>query len=103
MPTREEVLAVIDSIGTCENETERRTMLDGLRDNVNSVYAERDGLTATNKKLTEDNEKLRSANTDIWLELGAQKSKPGEPEPGEPQPKNDLTIDNLFNEKGELK
>ena len=102
---RNELLDVINNIGTCEDEGERRTMLDSLRDEINGVYDENENLTSRNDELVKANENLRSTNMDMFLQLGEQKSKKEvikneTGSDGEPETKK---FEDLFNEKGELK
>lgn len=102
---RNEVLDVINTIGTCEDEGERRTLLDSLRDEINGVYDENENLTNQNNDLVQANESLRSTNMDMFLQLGEQKSKKDiiKNETGsdsEPEPRK---FEDLFNDKGELK
>lgn len=103
---RNELLTAIDTIGTCEDEGERRGLLDTLRDNINTVFDENENLTQSNETLTTANESLRQCNTDLFLQLGEQKSKKEttKMETGidnnNPEPRK---FENLFNEKGELK
>ena len=102
---REEILNLINSIGTCEDETERRTMLNNMRDSIGELFDTNESLNSQNSELTSANEKLRSANTDLFLQLGNKsangmlQNQAGEPEP----PKEPRKYENLFNEKGELK
>ena len=104
---REELLARINAIGTCEDEGERRTQLDSFRDDINTLFDENERLQTENENITNANENLRSANMDLFLQLGEQKSKKeitksetgADPDP-EPQKRK---FEDLFNEKGELK
>lgn len=103
--TREELLELINNIGTCEDEGERRTQLDSLRDDINSLCDDNERLTTENQDFATANESLRSANMELFLQLGEKKS-PAEKvkdETGtEPEPEK-RTFENLFDEKGEFK
>ena len=102
---RQELLDVINSIGTCEDEGERRTMLDSLRDEINGVYDENENLTEQNNNLVQANESLRSTNMDMFLQLGEQKSKKEviKNETGSDSESEPKKFEDLFNDKGELK
>ncbi len=102
---RQEILDIITNIGTCEDEAQRRQMLDGLRDNINTVFDSNDDLTEQNNNLTAANETLRGVNTDLFLQLGENKSKKEiiESETGTEGEPEKRKFEDLFNEKGELK
>lgn len=76
-----EILAKIAEIGTCEDVTERRTMLTDLSKVVGETYDKLDEQNTTistlNDKITSNNteiEKLQRANYNYFLELTANKS-----------------------------
>ena len=87
----------LKAIGLSEDDVERRTMLSELEDEVTRVYDEDSNLTKSNQSVLEDNEKLRSANMQLFLRVGENKT----PE----QVNLDTTgrFENLFDEKGGLK
>lgn len=102
---KSEFIQAIQSIGTCEDEVQRRTLLTELEANVSSVFDTNSELTEKYATLQNDNESLRSANMKLFLRIGEQKS--------DTQATKDVTgIDNdepvkrdfkdLFNEKGGL-
>ena len=94
--TREEFTQAIQAIGTCEDDAERRTLLTNLSDNVIADYELFETTTQQVNDLTSANERLRSANMELFLKVG---SKP-------PEQKSTPTtrkFSDLFNEKGELK
>ncbi len=99
--TREEFNTLINDIGTCEDETQRREMLTSLRETVSSDFDRLEELEETNAQLTTDNETLRSANMKLFLRVGDER----EPEPPlpTPAPKDKLKFEDLFNDKGGLK
>lgn len=103
---KEEFLDKLKEIGTEEDEVARRTMLSDLTDEVTRVYDENSTLSEANTKYEEDNEKLRSANMQLFLKVGANKT--------EKEVKEDKTgikedkveprrFENLFDDKGGLK
>lgn len=102
---KEKLLEKINTIGTSEDEAERRSLLDSLRDEIGEVFDRNHELEEQNNKYSEANESLRSANMDLFLQLGQQKSK-GETihsETGEEPPKEKRNFENLFDEKGAIK
>lgn len=97
----------LKAIGTSEDEVERRTMISELTDEVTRVYDENSTLTESNKSYLEDNEKLRSANMQLFLRVGENKTpeqinedKTGVKDNPTPEPRK---FENLFNDKGGLK
>ena len=98
--TKEEFLAKVTEIGTCEDLVEVRTKLTDLSDSVSDIFDTSESLTVSNNSLKEENESLRSANMKLFLKIGDTNKKP-EDEISEPKEKR--SFEKLFNEKGELK
>lgn len=96
--TRDELLQSLQEIGTIEDAAERRSKLTAISDEVNAVYDANENLTSSNSKLEEDKKKLQEYNMELYLRQGSQ-TKKTEP----PKQTEELTYENLFNEKGELK
>lgn len=78
---REELLARITEIGTCEDDVQRRTMLTEVSDAISEVYDREvehnttiESLNATITKNTEKIQALQEANMDFYLKLNAQKT-----------------------------
>lgn len=96
----------LTAIGVSEDEVERRTMLSELTDEVNRVYDENSNLTESNKSYLEDNEKLRSANMQLFLRVGENKT-PEQVNVDKTGVKDVATeprrFENLFDDKGGLK
>lgn len=96
----------LKAIGTSEDEVERRTMLSELTDEVSKIYDKNESLTESNKNYVDDNEKLRSANMQLFLQVGANKTpeQVSEDTTGvkddTPEPRK---FENLFDDKGGLK
>ena len=99
--TRDEFLSQITQIGTCEDETERRSMLNALRDETTALFDTVDNLTTQNNTLSENNESLRKANMELFVQAGSSRSPIDTTDPT-PEPQK-RSFDNLFNEKGDLK
>lgn len=98
---------MINKIGTCEDEAERRTLLDDFRNDITELCETEEGLEKQVNTYKEDNEKLRSANMKLFLQVGEQKTPEEEMETKtgvhkeEEKPKR--KFEDLFNEKGRLK
>ena len=97
----------LKAVGTSEDETERRTILSELTDEVSRVYDENTSLSESNKSYIDDNEKLRSANMQLFLRIGENKSPEevtkdltGVKEEETPEPRK---FESLFDDKGGLK
>lgn len=102
---KQEFLDRITEIGTCEDDVTRRELLTALSDECANDYDTISSLTETNNNLLADNEKLRSANMQLFLRVGESKSK-GEKlkdETGIDPEKEPKKFEDLFNEKGEIK
>jgi regulator of replication initiation timing len=103
---KQDFLDKLKAVGTSEDEVERRTILSELTDEVTRVYDENSSLSESNKSYIDDNEKLRSANMKLFLQVGENKTveevkenitgvKDNTPEPRK--------FENLFNNEGGLK
>lgn len=104
--SKDEFMAKIQEIGTCEDETQRRNLLSEVSGSVSEIFDDNDTLSKSNKQYEQDNETLRKANMDLWLKStgNSEGSKGGEPEDKEPEDDEEkLEFKDLFNEKGELK
>lgn len=103
---KNEFLEVIKQIGTEADEVQRRTMLTELSDKISGIFDSNTELMEKNKNFEEDNEKLRSANMQLFLRVGAnrteeeiQKNQVGESEVD----KEPRRFEDLFDDKGNLK
>lgn len=95
---REELLQALTELGTITDDAERRSRITSLSDELTSIFDTNETLTATNTQLEADKKKLQEYNMELYLKVGSQGKKK------EPEPKSEeLTYENLFNEKGELK
>lgn len=103
---REEFLTAINTIGTAEDDADRRSALADLSNNISGMFDDVKKAKETNDQLIAENEKLRSANMKLFLQVGEQKSS-------EDVKKNNTGLDqsketkksfeSLFDEKGGLK
>lgn len=103
---KNEFLEVIKQIGTEADDVQRRTMLTELSDKISGIFDSNTELMEKNKNFEEDNEKLRSANMQLFLRVGAnrteeeiQKNQVGESEVD----KEPRRFEDLFDDKGNLK
>lgn len=102
--SREEMNNSIQSIGTCEDEATRLSLLATLTNNIGEVYDDIDNLTTQNSTLTENNSKLKEANMNLFLQIGSKgtEAKPHESSKNNPS-EDSLKYEDLFNENGGLK
>lgn len=99
---REEFTAIVQQIGTTEDEAERRELLAQLSESAGAVFDENTTLTATAEDYRQQNEALRAANMKLFTRLGSDDS--GKPEVSDPDPEPERRkFENLFDEKGRLK
>lgn len=98
--TAEEFQQRIQAIGTCEDETERRTLLADLSTDGSETFTHFATVETERDTAQSDNEKLRAANMKLFLKVG-DPGKKTEEEPGSPAAK--LKFEDLFNEKGGIK
>lgn len=104
---KQSFLDKLKAVGTSEDETERRSILAELTDEVSKIYDENTSLSESNKSYIDDNEKLRSANMQLFLQVGANKTDEqikenitGVKDDPTPEPRK---FENLFNNEGGLK
>jgi regulator of replication initiation timing len=103
---KEEFDEKIQEIGKLEDVADIRVKLAELSDDMTEAFSSLDSLKETSEKLTSENEKLRSANMELFLRVGANKSEEeikeetiGKEEK-EPEPRR---FEDLFDGKGNLK
>ena len=109
---KQKFIETIQSIGTCENDVDRRSMLTDLQDEITKVYdsIETDKTTLntlneTIKSKDEEISNLQKANMDYFTRLSAtkaeQKGSSGDILiPEEPEKRK---FEDLFDEKGMIK
>lgn len=96
---KNKIINKITEIGQCEDDVTRRELLTQLQEEINTDYDHFGDLETANTNLTNDNEKLRSANMKLFLRIGDHSGKDESQE--EEKPKREFK--NLFNEKGLIK
>lgn len=103
---RDTFLERIKEIGTIENDVDRRTKLTELTDDITAIFDSNANLVEENNKYKEDNEKLRSANMQLFLRVGAEKTPEeikndniGKQE----EEKEKRKFEDLFDDKGNIK
>lgn len=103
---KQEFLNRITTIGSCDDDVQRRELLSQLSEEASKDYDNLVTLTETNLTLMNDNETLRQANMKLFLRVGEErnpddkrKDETGVDDKG----KEKRSFDNLFNEKGAIK
>ena len=96
--SKEEFMAKIQEIGTCEDDVQRKELLTELSGSISEVYDDNDTLSKANKQYEEDNEILRKANNKLWLETtsNSEGEKEKDPEEKEEKEEKKLSFDDLF-------
>lgn len=102
--TREEFEAMIQTIGTTEDEAQRRTHLANLQNEVGSIFEENKTLTENNNQLTESVKNLQSENYKLFTQIGSKSpEQAGKDFSGEESLKEKLKFEDLFDTNGGLK
>lgn len=101
---KDEFLAKIQEIGTCEDDAQRRTLLAELSNDAGADYDSFVAANQTADKLQKDNKELQAANLRLFKMIGnddgAQDQETAAPKPKE---KEALSFEDLFDDKGNLK
>lgn len=92
-----QIKLAMESVG---DQAQLSTILSGLSDVYSTKITEVETATTTATQLTSDNEKLRKANMDLFLKVGADVTKQQDQQKVED---DTPTFDDLFDEKGNLK
>ena len=92
----------IQAIGTCEDDSQRRTLLSDLQTDCETDYDRLENLETENTQLKTDKEDLQKANMKLFLKT-TEKATPEEKPGNEGDNEEPLKYENLFNEKGDLK
>lgn len=103
---KEKFAEAIQEIGKCEDEVERRTLLAKLNTDTSAIFDENSTLKSEKEKFESDNEKLRKANMDLFLQVGAKKPDDEFKQDTtgiDDKPAEKRKFENLFDEKGGLK
>ena len=107
MKTRDEVIQAITEIGTIEDVETRRARLAELQNDISEVYTESDSLAEARQRNEERIRQLESANMDLFLQVGANKTekeiKVDQTGLKEEDPPEKRKFEDLFDEKGGLK
>lgn len=102
---RETFLTRIKEIGTIEDIADLRVKLTELSDDVSVLFETNTNLMEENKKYIDDNEKLRQANMQLFLRVGADKTEEEikKDSTGIEEEKQPRKFEDLFDDKGNLK
>lgn len=90
----------LQAIGTEPDEAQRRELIAQLIEDGEKDYDAHAAAVAARDQALEDNEKLRSANMQLFLRVGEKKDPPKRETDN---PTAGMNYEDLFNEKGELK
>lgn len=109
--TRDEHKQIVNQMLTmvsAENQAKASDLLTQLSEDYEQTLTGLETATASEKALKENNETLREVNAKLFLKVGQtdkklHEDKPNEQEQQDDKPDSNLTFENLFNEKGELK
>lgn len=101
---KQEFLDLITSIGTCEDEVQRRESLATLSEKASELFDANAKFTEDNKNLTTKNNELQEANMKLFLRVGVipEPNVPDNNHGNDSEPKK-MTYDDLFDENGGLK
>lgn len=103
---KEEILKLADEIGTCENMEDVRAKLVEFKKSLDKDYTSFETSQEEVKSLKERNDKLTKANMDLYLQVSTPSGKDKDSDKNknnENEGEEELTYDNLFDEKGGLK
>lgn len=93
----------IQAIGTCEDDSQRRTLLSDLQSDCESDYDRLENLETENAQLETDKEELRKANMRLFLKTTETQPQANTNSGSEGDNDEPLKYENLFDEKGDLK
>lgn len=103
---KKDLLEKLRAIGTCENDVDRRELINNLYEEAGNDYDELETLKTTNQSLQEENDMLLRANKKLFLQVGADKDDESRKQ-GETgivdEPEKELKFEDLFDEKGGIK
>lgn len=101
--TRESFNDLVQRIGTCEDSTERTTLLAELSDGVTPMFESVQQLTQTNSDLNNRIKEVQDRNMELFLRVGSKSQEDGNKETTGGKPESPLKYEDLFNENGGLK
>lgn len=91
---------VNEAISAPEDNAKVMSVLTQARDAYTDLFAEKTASDETARKATEENEKLRQTNMDLFLRIGQETANKtgGEPKQEKDDRATTITIDDLFKE-----
>ncbi len=98
-----DLISRIQAIGTCEDDVQRRTLLNEFQNECESDYDRLANFETENTQLRNDNEGLRQANMQLFLQTTTPNNTTVNNSGSEGDNDEPLKYENLFNEKGDLK
>ena len=91
------------SFATPDNQANASELLTELSDEFDDVMTQSETATNRVQELTENNERLRKVNTDLFLKVGTPaKDTDTPPDTGTDTKTDPVSFESLFNEKGDL-
>lgn len=93
------MLQRIQSIGTCEDDAERRTLLANFQTDLETDYDSLDKAQTDNTTYQAEIKKLQENNMKLFLQIGNHEK----PNVDQDKSKEKRKFEDLFNEKGVLK
>lgn len=101
--TRESFNDLVQRIGTCEDSTERTTLLAELSDGVSPIFESVQSLEQQNSDLNNRIKEVQDRNMELFLRVGSKSPEDVNAEITGDKPPEKLTYENLFDENGRLK
>lgn len=100
---KDKFIEKIKEIGSLESDVDIRSALTELTDEVVPMFERNQTLEDENNKFKEDNEKLRSANMQLFLRVGSQTPAEAQKENTGVDEKKPRKFEDLFDSNGNLK
>ena len=100
---KDKFIETIKEIGSLESDVDIRSALTELTDEVVPMFERNKTLEDENNKYKEDNEKLRSANMQLFLRVGSQTPAEAQVENTGVKEKEPRKFEDLFDSNGNLK
>lgn len=101
--TRESFNDLVQRIGTCEDSTERTTLLSELSEGVTPMFESIQNLTNQNNDLNNRVKEVQDRNMELFLRVGSKSPEDANAELSGKKSEQDLKYEDLFNENGGLK
>lgn len=97
---KKEFLEMMQNIGTCEDDVQRRSMLADLQEDIENVIDTNEKLTTDTANQRAEIERLQGENMKLYLKVTSDDK---EPDDVPPAPKEKRKFEDLFNDNGGIK